>query len=91
MKCLVCAATWDEAATGTVCTQCGYDMGRPDARDLTRLNHARDAWRDRSSAFAPHARVSAWDVARPWVALVLGFLLFMLWLRACSTGGWRIW
>ena len=90
MKCLVCSASWDESS-GSVCVQCGTDMGRADARALARLNAARAAWRDHGTRFAPDSRVSAWDVVRPWVALVLGFFLFMLWLRACSTGGWRIW
>ena len=86
MKCVVCAATWADATVPT-CPQCGYDMSRADAKEPSRLNDARDAFRHRTTTYAPQTRVGRWDVLRPWVAVGLGFLLFVVWLRACSTGG----
>ncbi len=86
MKCLVCMATWDDAQ-GTRCPQCRFDMAAPDALDPTVLERARRAFRETTTAYAPQTRVSRWDVVRPWVGLGLGFLLFVLWLRACATSG----
>ena len=31
------------------------------------------------------------DILRPWIACVLGFVIFCLWLRACATHGRIFW
>lgn len=86
MKCLVCSATWGDAAQPR-CPQCGYDASAPTATDPARLARARDAFRQHTTTYAPTTRVRRWDVVRPWVGLGLGFLLFVVWLRACATSG----
>ena len=86
MKCLVCAATWDERSGGH-CPQCGYDMTASGANDPAAVARAREEFRHRTTAYAPQTRVGRWDVARPWIGVGLGFLLFVVWMRACSTGG----
>ncbi|MFN8058793.1 MAG: hypothetical protein U0Q12_06465 [Vicinamibacterales bacterium] len=91
MTCLVCHATFEATPQEGRCPQCGYDANDPAARDVSTIMQARTAFRERTTAFNPSGRVSAWDVARPWVGLGLGALLFVFWLRACSTGGWRLW
>jgi hypothetical protein len=85
----VCAVTWDDAK-GALCPQCGYDAAAEGARDPARLNEARKRFRDQTTAYAPDSRVTAWDKWRPWASVVLGFVLFMLWLRACYSHGWHI-
>jgi hypothetical protein len=85
---LVCQASWDDSAQ-THCPQCGYDSAAGDARDPVRIQAARNAFRDRTSAYAPETRVTAADKRRPWLAVALGFLIFVVWLRACSSGGFR--
>jgi len=86
MKCRVCSATWPDGNAST-CPQCGYDMSRADANDPARVVAAREAFRHRTTTYAPGTRIGRWDVMRPWVGVGLGFVLFVLWLRACSTGG----
>lgn len=86
MKCHACHATWDDAQ-GARCPQCGFDMGAPDANAPHVAARARDAFRQRTTAFAPATRVGRWDVVRPWIGVGLGLLLFVFWLRACSSGG----
>lgn len=90
MKCLVCSAAWSDER-GTTCPRCRYDHAAERARELPSLNAARAAYRDSTAAYAAHDRVSVWDKLRPWAALVLGFALFVLWLRACGTWGFRLW
>jgi hypothetical protein len=80
--------TWADAQ-GSVCPQCGYDQAGPNARSPQALTAARSAFRDKTTAYAPGSRVSTWDKLRPWGALLLGFVLFVFWLRACSSGGFR--
>ena len=86
MKCLVCTVSWPDA-NGQRCPQCGYDHAAAEAKTPASLNAARAAFHDKTTAFAPDSRVSTWDRWRPWAAVVMGFLLFVLWLRACSTHG----
>ena len=86
MKCLVCFASWDERERDT-CPQCGYDMVGAGSNDPARVARARSAFRARSAAYGPGGRVTRWDVVRPWLGVALGFAIFVLWLRACSTGG----
>lgn len=86
MKCVVCAATWADGGSSR-CPQCGYDMAAAGATDPAAIVRARDAFRHRTTAWAPGTRVGRWDVVRPWIGVGLGFLLFVVWLRACSTGG----
>jgi hypothetical protein len=90
MKCLVCSASWPDDQ-GPSCPSCHHDHAAPHARELPALNAARAAFRDRTTAYAPDRRVSRWDRLRPWAGFVLGFVFFVLWLRACSTGGFRLW
>lgn len=90
MKCLVCQITWPEASSAT-CPQCGFDHGGADARNPVALERARAAFRDKTSAFAPDSRVSRRDRIQPWLAVLLGFVLFVVWLRACSSGGFQVW
>jgi hypothetical protein len=90
VNCLVCQATWPDE-DGNLCPQCKYDAAAPDAREPARLQAAKRAFRDRTTAYAPGSRVTARDRWQPWLALVLGFAIFILWLRACSSGGFRLW
>lgn len=85
MKCLVCHA---HSAKPARCAQCGYDTSASDARDPGRIRAAREAFRDKTLAYAPESRVSSFDKLKPWLGLVLGMALFVFWLRACSSGGW---
>jgi hypothetical protein len=86
VKCLVCPASWPDDA-GSVCPQCKYDQSAEGAREPAALNRARAAFRDKTTAYAPDTRVSAWDKWRPWAAVGVGFFIFVYWLRACATGG----
>ncbi|HMI92362.1 MAG TPA: hypothetical protein VK509_13395 [Polyangiales bacterium] len=86
MKCLVCSITWADQQ-GSACPQCGYDHAAPSAKELPALNAARAAFRDKTSAHAPETRVTRRDRWQPWLAALLGFAIFVLWLRACRTGG----
>ena len=90
MKCLVCQATWDDRE-GQTCTQCGYDHAAAEARNPQRIQIARDQFRDRSSAYDPESRVTGWDRARPWLAILLGAVLFIFMLKACSMLGYAPW
>lgn len=90
MKCLVCHATWlDEK--GSQCPQCNYDLAAVDAREPEKIQAARLAFRDKTTAYAPETRVTARDRRQPWWAVVIGFVIFVVWWRACSTGGFRLW
>jgi methionyl-tRNA synthetase len=80
MECLVCHAT---TADGTVCAQCGYDSAALDAGEPARILSAREAFKQRSTAFAPQTRVKTRDKLVPWLALALGLGLFVLWARTC--------
>ncbi|HKU41977.1 MAG TPA: hypothetical protein VJR89_27655 [Polyangiales bacterium] len=91
MNCLVCSATWADGEHGSVCPHCNYDAAADGARDPARIQAARQAFRDRTTAFAPETRVKRWDRLQPWAALAIGFVIFVLWLRACSSGGFRVW
>jgi hypothetical protein len=89
MKCLVCHAS--SAAADAVCPQCGHDSAAPGAKDPRAISTARRAFRDRTLAYAPTSRVRPWDKIQPWLAVLLGFVIFVFWLRACSSGGFRLW
>jgi hypothetical protein len=39
------------------------------------------------TSYSPESRVTRFDVIRPWIAVAIGFVIFCVWLRACSTGG----
>lgn len=84
MKCPVCLITWDDAK-GSVCPQCHFDSSSPDARDTTKVLQAREAFKTRVSAYDPNAKISRWDIMKPWLAVILGFGIFMLWLKACGS------
>ena len=85
MKCLVCSATYSE---GEKCPQCGHGpFAQTDTRAILK---AREQFLEKSAEYNPSSRVSTWDKARPWVAFLLGFVIFMFWLRACSTMGWKV-
>ncbi len=85
MKCYVCFASFPRAGK---CPNCGYDHTLPNAKDPTRVLEARDEFRARTLSYAPETRVSSFDKLKPWLGLVLGGLLFLLWLRACSSVRW---
>ncbi len=48
------------------------------------------SFKDKATAFAPDSCVTLFDKLKPWIGLGLGIMLFLFWLRACSTGG-RMW
>ena len=85
MKCQVCQASFSDQDK---CPQCGN--GPFSSGDSQGILRARQEFMDKASAYAPEARVSTWDKYRPWLGVVIGFVIFMLWLRACSTMGWKI-
>lgn len=89
MKCLVCLATWPDER-GACCPQCGYDHAAAGARDATRVHVARAAFQGKTTAYAPDARVTRWDKLRPWAAVAIGLVLFVFWLRACGSLGFRL-
>jgi hypothetical protein len=84
MNCLVCHASF---AQGSGCPQCGYDQSQPGASDAAAVLAAREAFKAKVSAYAPGSRVTAKDKLRPWLALGLGLLLFVFWVRTCASGG----
>jgi hypothetical protein len=83
MKCPVCHASSKDAST---CPQCGNDPAAIGS-DLSKIMYARERFKQQASAYEPEKRVRMLDRFRPWMALVLGFALFVLWLRACATMG----
>jgi hypothetical protein len=86
MKCFVCYASWPDAS-GSICPQCGYDVAAEGANDPRRIESSRSAFRDKTLAYAPASRVTTLDKLKPWLALLLGMVLFVFWLRACFSGG----
>jgi len=90
MKCLVCLATFADES-GPRCPQCGYDHAAEGAREPAAITSARAAFKDKTTAYAPDSRVSRWDKWRPWLGVLLGFVIFVFWMRACSSGGFRLW
>jgi hypothetical protein len=86
VKCLVCTVTWPDE-NGQRCPQCGYDHAAADAKSHASINKARASFQEKTTAYAPDTRVSTWDRWRPWAAVVIGFLFFVLWLRACFSHG----
>lgn len=89
MKCPVCFTSW--GGESTVCVKCGFDQGAAGANDPAAILKHRDTHKDQTTAYAPESRVSTWDKLKPWVSLLLGFVIFIFWLRACSSMGWRLW
>jgi hypothetical protein len=89
MRCHVCSATWPDGVDSR-CPQCGFDTAAPEAKDPAAILRAREAFKDKATAFAPEKRVTTFDKVKPWLGLVIGFLLFVLWWRTCSSGG-RLW
>ena len=89
MKCLVCEATWDEAK-GTTCPLCKYEMAAADAKDSNKILAYRERFKNSTTEYAPEKRVLRWDKWTPYVGLAIGIILFIFWLRACSTMGWRL-
>lgn len=85
MNCKVCFATWAEG--GNICPQCGFDQAK--ATDAQAVLAARQVFRDKTTAYAPQTRVSTLDKLKPWLAVGLAFFIFIFWMRACSTGGFR--
>ena len=82
MNCFVCIASFAGAGT---CPNCAYDNSAPDAKDPRRIVTAREEFRARTLAHAPGTRVRARDRLGPWLGLALGLLLFVFWLRSCSS------
>jgi hypothetical protein len=90
VKCLVCQATWPDE-NGSACPYCSYDLAAADARQPEKIQEARRAFRNKTTAYSPESRVTARDRRQPWLALVIGFAIFVVWWRACSSGGFRLW
>lgn len=82
MNCPVC----QNATTVRACAICGFDTESAAAKDPRAVLAARDAFRART--LSKRVVISTWDKWRPWAALVLGFLIFAAWMRACSHAGW---
>ena len=82
MKCLVCFASFPG---GGSCPNCHYDNAAPNAKEPQRVLAAREEFRARTLAYAPETRVTAQDRRKPWLGLALGAVLFLFWLRACSS------
>lgn len=89
MRCHVCSATWPDGGS-SLCPQCKFDAAGPDAQNPAAILRARESLKDKTTAYAPDSRVTTFDKLKPWLGLGLGFLFFIIWLRACSTGG-RFW
>jgi hypothetical protein len=81
MRCLVCHASWSE---GRSCPRCGNDVTRGPA-DAQAVLHARETFKQASAAYAPGKRVSTRDKLKPWLALGLGMLLFVFWVKTCHA------
>jgi len=86
MSCKVCFATWSDG--GNVCPQCAFDQSK--ATDAQAVLAARQAFRDKTTAYAPATRVRTLDKLKPWIAVGLAFFIFVFWMRACSSGGFRL-
>ena len=84
MKCPVCLITWDDSK-GSVCPQCRFDSASPDAHDTLKVLAAREAFKTRVSAYDPDAKIPRREIAKPWLAVALGFGIFLLWLKACGS------
>jgi hypothetical protein len=82
VTCLVCQASAPGAGP---CPQCGYDSAGPGAKDPARVLAAREEFRARTLAYAPQSRVRLRDKLLPWGGLLLGMLLLLFWLKACSS------
>jgi hypothetical protein len=72
------------------CPQCGYTEAGPATRDPAHILALREMFRQKTTAYAPESRVGTWAVLRPWIGLGIGFLIFVFWMRACSSGGWHL-
>lgn len=81
MTCPVCYAAWDDGQ-GTVCPQCQNDVEALRTKRPEKILAARMAFRDKTLAYAPESRVTRWDVAQPWIGLLLGALLLLFWMWA---------
>lgn len=84
MQCVVCKTPRVDA----ICSACGFDADSPEARDPRALEARRAAFR--AQGLTKEVQISTWDRLRPWAALVLGFFIFVLWMKACSTPGWPL-
>jgi hypothetical protein len=89
MKCPVCYVSW--GGESPQCPQCSYDQSAPGAADTATILKAREAFKQKALAYNPDGRVTMMDKLKPWLALLLGFVLLIFWLRACSTMGWQLW
>ncbi len=89
MKCPVCMASWDEAQA-PLCPQCKNDPNDFSPADPVAIASARQSFKEKAAGFRPDSGIRPWDKWRPWVGVGIGFILFMFWLRACSSGGWRL-
>jgi len=84
MECAVCK----NPRTSAVCPVCGFDAEGAESKDLRALEARRAAFR--AGALTQAVHISRRDRARPWMALGLGFLLFVVWMKACSSAGWPL-
>ena len=90
MKCPVCFISWKDDQ-GCICPQCRFDVQSEKAKDPKAILAARESFKEGASAHDPDHRVTKLDILRPWFAVILGFVIFCLWLRACSTHGRMFW
>jgi hypothetical protein len=84
MKCPVCLITWEDSK-GSVCPQCRFDAASADARDTAKILAAREAFKTRTAAYDPDAKIPRREILKPWLAVILGFGIFLLWLKACGS------
>lgn len=85
MNCRVC----QNSLTVRKCPVCGFDSEGAEATDPSALLAARELFRARS--LQPRVHISTFDRLRPWLAVLLGLVLFATWMRACSSPGWPFW
>jgi len=82
VKCPVCHATWPDAQQ-PACPQCGHDTSAPNANDAARVLAAREAFKHKTTAYAPQTRVTSLDKLKPWLAVGVALVLFVFWVRTC--------
>jgi hypothetical protein len=71
-----------------VCDVCGFDADSAEATDVRALEARRATFR--AQGLTQQVQISRWDRARPWAALLLGFFIFVVWMKACSSAGWPL-
>jgi hypothetical protein len=60
-----------------------HDTSAPGASDAAHVLAAREAFKHKTTAYAPQTRVTSLDKWKPWLALGVALLLFAFWVRTC--------